>query len=234
MREEPRKQQGGLSPKTLLIAGAASAIAAIVVPTFWEPGTVFAAAMTPIIVSVVSELLKHPTEKVSAVTSRRTKAGTSVMSPPPPPDEPFDPLAPAPAHELEALPQTSTRRAVHRRRGLNGRQWRLALTTGLIAFAGAVAFVTASELVAGEQVGSTSNPTTFFGKDRRDATKTPTPSPTPAGDDEKEEEPTPTATPTLTPAPTTTATPAPTTTATPAPAAPAPQSATPASPTPTP
>ena len=39
--------QGGLSVKTLLIAGAASAAAAIVIPMLWRPGTVFAAAMTP-------------------------------------------------------------------------------------------------------------------------------------------------------------------------------------------
>jgi len=224
--DEPRKQQSGISVKTLLIAAAASATAAIVVPTFWEPGTVFAAAMTPIIVSIVSELLKHPTEKVSTVTSRRTKAGTAIVPPLPPPDEPFDPLAPAPAHELEALPQTTTQRAVHKGRGLTGRQWRLALVTGLVAFAGAVAFVTASELLAGEQVGSASNPTTFFGKkDRREAEATPAASPTetPA----RSATPSPSATPT----PTATATPTPVPTATPPPAVPAPQSTPSASPT---
>jgi hypothetical protein len=229
VRDEPRKQQSGISLKTLLIAAAASAAAAIVVPMFWEPGTVFAAAMTPIIVSIVSELLKHPTEKVSSVTSRRTKAGT-VVGPPPPPDEPFDPLAPAPARELEALPQTTSPRAVHKRRGLSGRQWRLALVTGLVAFAGAVAFVTASELVAGERVGTASNPTTFFGKERSREQPSPTPTTTPAPTEDETASPTPTPTPT--PTPSTTPTPLPTTT--PAPAAPAPESATPASPTPTP
>ena len=43
-----------LSLKTLLIAGAASAAAAFVIPLFWQPGTVFAAAMTPIIVALVT------------------------------------------------------------------------------------------------------------------------------------------------------------------------------------
>jgi hypothetical protein len=227
VREQSRQQQSGISLKTLIIAAAASATAAIVVPMFWEPGTVFAAAMTPIIVSIVSELLKHPTEKVSTVTSRRTKAGTAVV-PAMPPDEPFDPLAPAPADELQALPRTTTPRAVHGRRGLSGRQWRLALVTGLVAFVGAVAFVTASELLAGERVGSASNPTTFFGKERRDREpSTPTPTATPTGDAEETPVPTPTASPT--PSATTTAP-----TATPTPAAPAPQSAPPATPTPTP
>jgi hypothetical protein len=225
---EPRKQSG-VSITTLVIAAAASATAALVVPMFWEPGTVFAAAMTPIIVSIVSELLKHPTEKVTAVTSRRTTGGAVVFEPPP--EEPFDPLAPAPIEELEALPQTTTQRAVHKRRGLTGRQWRLALVTGLVAFVAAVAFVTVSELVAGESVGSDSNPTTFFGrKAKNDATPTPTPTATPS--ETPTETPTPGASTTPTPTPTETPTPAPTTT--PEPAAPAPQSAPSASPTATP
>ena len=227
MTDEPRKEQSGVSIKTLLIAAAASASAALVVPMFWKPGTVFAAAMTPIIVSIVSELLKRPTEKVTAVTSRRTKGGAVVFEPPP--EEPFDPLAPAPTEELEALPQTTSQRAVHKR-PLSGRQWQLALVTGLVAFVGAAGVVTATELVAGDPVSSDGGRTTFFGgakkqkhdrksADEEDATPTPTRTSTPT--------PTPTATPTPTPTPTPTATPtaeataapqlAPTETPTPAP-----------------
>jgi hypothetical protein len=228
VREAPR-QQSGVSLKTLLIAAVASATAAFVVPMFWERGTVFAAAMTPVIVAIVSELLKHPAEKVTAVTARRTQAGTAVVPPLPPPEEPFDPLAPAPADELEALPQTTTQRAVHRGRGLTGRQWRLAIVTGLVAFAGAATVVTASELLAGERVGSASNPTTFLGKKERKQEKA-TPEPTPT----RSPSPTPTATPTPTETPTPSASPTPLPTTTPTPVAPAPESATPASPTPTP
>jgi hypothetical protein len=230
--DEPRKQQSGVSIKTLLIAGAASATAALVVPLFWKPGTVFAAAMTPVIVSVVSELLKHPTEKVSSVASRRATGGGVILEPPPRRDEPFDPLAPASTEELEALPQTTGQRAVHRR-SLTGRQLKLALVTGLVAFVGAAAVVTASELIAGDPVSSGSGRTTFFGgSDKRD--KDPTPTPTPSATPEETETPTPTATPT--PSPTATATPEPqaTPTATPTPA---PQTLTepaPATPTPTP
>jgi hypothetical protein len=227
--DEPRKQQSGLSIKTLLIAGAASASAALVVPLFWKPGTVFAAAMTPVIISIVSELLKRPTEKVSAVTARRTTGGGVLFEPPP--EEPFDPLAPAPTEELEALPQTMSQRAVHRR-PLTGRQWRLAVVTGLIAFAGAATVVTASELVAGDPVSSGSGRTTFFGgSGNRDKDSTPTPTPSPSAtatpDDERE-------TPTPTPTPTATPTPTPTPTATPAPTEPQPLEQAPATPTPTP
>jgi hypothetical protein len=230
--DEPRRQNG-ISVKTLLIAAASSATAALVVPMFWEPGTVFASAMTPIIVSIVSELLKRPTEKVTAVTARRTKGGAVILDPPPRRhEEPFDPLAPAPTEELEALPQTTTPRADHRR-PLTGRQWKLAVVTGLIAFGGAATVVTASELLAGDPVSSDRGRTTLFGgaKNAKDDTKpaakddaSPTPTPTPTGT------PTPTPTPTATPTPTQT----PTTTPTPAPAAPAPQAVPSASPAPAP
>jgi hypothetical protein len=227
--DEPRTQSG-ISIKTLLIAAASSATAAFVVPWFWERGTVFAAAMTPVIVSIVSELLKRPTEKVTAVTARRTKGGAVILEPPPQRrDEPFDPLAPASTEELEALPQTTTPRAVHRR-PLTGRQWRLALATGLIAFVGAATVVTASELVAGDPVSSDRGRTTFLGgakKKRDDPKPTPTPTDTPT----PTPTPTPTDTPTPTPTPTPTATPTPTPTAS---ATPAPQAVPPASPTPAP
>ena len=163
---------GGFSIKTLLIAAAASAIAAIVVPMFWERGTVFAAAMTPVIVSIVSELLQRPTEKVSEVTARRVGSVGSK----PREDEEFDPLAPAPTEEVEALPQTTTPRAVHKR-PLSGRQWRLAIVTGLIAFAGAAGVVTASELIAGDPVSGDGGSTTFFGGSEQDEDATPTPTP---------------------------------------------------------
>jgi hypothetical protein len=216
--DEPRNQSG-VSIKTLLIAAAASATAAFVVPMFWRPGTVFAAAMTPIIVSIVSELLRRPTEKVTAVTARRTKGGAMVFEPRPPErsDEPFDPLAPAPTEELQALPQTTTQRAVHRR-PLTGRQWKLALVTGLIAFVGAAGIVTASELIAGDPVSGDRGRTTLFGgskqhkddtQDEQDKKQEATPTPTPS------RTPTPTPTPTASPTPTPTASPTPQATAAP-------------------
>ena len=233
MREEARPQSG-LSVQTLLIAGAASAAAAFIIPLFWKPGTLFAAAMTPIIVAVVTEGLKRPTETVKrSAASRRTASWEYER-------EDFDPLAPPPPEDLEALSPTSSQRSVQSSRGfrLTPRQWKIALATGALAFVLAVTFVTASELLAGEKVGSTSNPTTFFGNRDRDKGA--------AGDDgkDKQEKQTPEATATpgasATPAPTATATPVPTQTpaptATPTPqAAPAPAAEPPAaSPTPVP
>jgi hypothetical protein len=227
-----QRTHGGLSVKTLLIAGAASAAAALVIPMLWRPGTVFAAAMTPVVVALVSEALRRPVETVSSVRVRRTPRGTAIFDPPPeePPEEPFDPLAPPSAEDLAVLPETTAPapRAVHRRHPLSARQWKLALTTGLVAFVAVAAVFTASELVAGDPVSGGGGGTTFFGGSRpehkRDA-------PARAKSEKKRaEEPKPSATPeaTATPTPTATATPVPTATATPAP------SVVPAEPTPAP
>ena len=101
---------------------------------------------------------------------RRTARGTAILDPPP--EEPFDPLAPPSAEELAVLPEeTAPPRAVHRRRPLTARQWKLALTTGLVAFAGVVAVFTASELVAGDAVSGGGGRTTFFSGSERDRTE---------------------------------------------------------------
>ena len=218
---DAKRTQGGLSVKTLLIAAASSAVAAFVVPMLWRPGTVFAAAMTPIIVTLVSELLHRPVEKVTAATGRRPARGAEVLDEPF--DEPFDPLAPPSADELDALPPTSEApRAVHRRRKpLTGRQWKLGIGTGLVAFALVAALFTASELLAGDAVTGGGNRTTFFGggssgdtgNEQRD-----TPREQREKRDEQEPAPTATAEPEATATPEETATPEATATPTPTPA----------------
>jgi len=85
---DERRTQGGLSVKTLLIAGAA-----LVIPLVWRPGTVFAAAATPVIVALVTELLRKPVETVSTVRVRRSGRGGVPLDRSP--DAAFDPLAPA-------------------------------------------------------------------------------------------------------------------------------------------
>ncbi|MDX6585158.1 MAG: hypothetical protein QOI10_4342, partial [Solirubrobacterales bacterium] len=51
MSPEPKDGGGGLSLQTLLISSLAAVAAAIVVPMFWERGSLFATAITPIIVA---------------------------------------------------------------------------------------------------------------------------------------------------------------------------------------
>lgn len=219
-----QQQSSGISIQTLAISAAAAVAAAVVVPMIWEKGTLVATAMTPVIVALVSEGLRHPAEKITTATSsvarRRTRAPGEPYDPEEPldtgaPEEPFDPLPRAERVE----PRRGDDPFGLRERPPIRRHWRLAVITGLVAFVLAVTALTMSELVFGGAATRDSGRTTFFGGGREDTEATPTPSPdaTP----EATEEATPTATetpvPTETPAPTVTpgapeATPAPTVT----------------------
>ena len=77
-----REQSGGLSVTTLLVASGSAAAAAVIVPLFWDRGSLVAAAITPVIVTLTSEALKKPVEKVQTVgVWRRTPQGTVVREP---------------------------------------------------------------------------------------------------------------------------------------------------------
>src|SRR5215212_8799127 len=94
----------GLSLQTLVVAAVASGVAAVVVSRVWKDGTVLAAAMTPVIVSILKEMLQRPmqSEAVRRSASRvssvavapakrvvttagavRTRSGTRTYEPPP-------------------------------------------------------------------------------------------------------------------------------------------------------
>src|SRR3954452_23109190 len=81
MAEPQAKSREGLSLQTLVIAAVASGIAAIVVSHFWQNGTVSAAAMTPVVVSVLKEALQRPIESdaVRRSASRVSKVATAAL-----------------------------------------------------------------------------------------------------------------------------------------------------------
>jgi hypothetical protein len=212
------KEKSGLSVETLVISALAAVAAAVVVPTFWERGTLIATAMTPVIVSVVSEALRKPTQAIKTTTPRVTRRGTT---------ERFDPLPP---HEREAAPAVRSDdpfglRAAGRPR-VRQHHWWLAVATGLAAFAVAAFVLTSSELVFGGAAARDNARTTLLGG--RDSRETPTPAATETPTATETPEATPTATPTVTATPS----PTPTATASPAPLT-APEATTPTA-TPTP
>ncbi len=227
-----REKSGGLSVTTLLIASASAAAAAVVVPLFWERGSIVAAAITPVIVTLVSESLKRPVTKVQEVAVwRKTPQGTAVRQPAGRDFQPVDPEE----ERIEVDPQHPDDPFglyEDERDGGGGfftrRKVIIALVTGLIAFAIAAVVITAGELTFGDSTSSGSK-TTFFGGHR---SSTPTPTPTPTATPKEGQTPTPTpsasATPSATPGTQATATPS----ATPTPSAVAP--ATQATPAPTP
>jgi hypothetical protein len=189
---------GGISVQTLVISSLSAVAAAIVIPMIWERGTLVATAMTPVIVAVVSEALRRPAEKITAVTprvTRRSATGAAVRAP-----ERFDPLPP---DERDAVAVREDDPYGLRASRRPGHHWKLAVATGLAAFAVGVVALTGSELVFGGPATKDGSGTTFFGN-RDKATPTATPAATP-----KDERSTPTPTPseTATPTPTVTVTP---------------------------
>jgi hypothetical protein len=162
--------EAGIDLTTLFLSAVASAAAAYVTSKIWAPGTLFSAAMSPVIVALVKEGLRKPTEVVtSAVPAlpRPASFGRSPAGPPrvhePLPDDlgdhleagappPFPP--PAPGHEAGPVRVYSTR----------GRRlrWRLAVVTGLLGFAICVVLYTVPEIISGKSVGRSGQATTFF------------------------------------------------------------------------
>src|SRR3954449_7822689 len=81
--QSPRNERDGLSLQTLVVAAAASGVAAVLTSHFWKDGTVFAAAMTPVVVSIVKEALQKPLQsdavRRSATSARRAVAGGAAV-----------------------------------------------------------------------------------------------------------------------------------------------------------
>ena len=189
-----RKQaKPGLSVSTLMIASLSSLAAAVVVSRLWGGGTLIGAAMTPVIVALVSEGLNRPAKAIGTVpkaigTVRQTRGGR------------YDPVAegragleegdfdgartpPVPA---AAAAQIRVHRASTPKQGFSLRMPRprvlAAIGTGLVAFLIAAVFLTSSELVLGKSVTSSSHRTTLVPvnrsasssttKDKTDTTKT--------------------------------------------------------------
>jgi hypothetical protein len=235
---EPEEKSGGLSLQTLLISSLAAVAAAIVVPTFWERGSLVATAITPIIVAIVSELLNRPAKVITQVTpkvTRRSATGAALRSKqpsgvgargdgpeqlPPRRDDPFGLYQPERPRRRYPL--------------------RIAVITGLLAAVIGAGVVTASELTLfGHQIGNSERSTGLLGgrSSTSDATPTPTPTATPTATATETATPEESATPTATETAVPSATASPNTaTVTPAPTATVPPtaSATPPAPAATP
>jgi hypothetical protein len=157
------KNQSGLSVRTLAIASAASLTAAVVVREIWGPGAIIGAAMTPVIVALVSESLSRPTERITSIASerrtrtrvhQRTPSGTEIAPPP----------------ELER-PDPFGIWEEDKPRRLDSRHLKIAIATGLAAFALVVVLLTSSELVFGGSVTGGSKTTVFGGKKKKSSSE---------------------------------------------------------------
>jgi hypothetical protein len=171
-----RRGGGGLSLRTLAIASAGSLSAAMVTSRLFPPGTIYASALTPVIVAAVSEMLNRPADRVAELTrQRRTlvsearRAETarvlgdepSVLSGAPEFARGAEDIEPPHSNGTGERPPVriygSTR--ARARRILHPKVW---LVTGLVAFVIAAALVTLPELIFGGAAASNQR-TTFFG-----------------------------------------------------------------------
>ncbi len=197
----------------------------------WEQGTIFATAMTPVVVALVSEGLRKPVQHVSTVAprvARRSGTGAAVRRFEPAAARTRDPervgargdgperFEPLPEHLRDDAPPLRGDDPFGLRKAQRAPRPRLkiALITGLLAFVIAAGVVTASELALFGGSVSSDRRTSLFGGEESSTTSSDeeaTPTATP------EEEATPSPEATETPAPTATATPTPSATASPAP-----------------
>jgi hypothetical protein len=225
---EPKEKSSGLSLQTLLISSLAAVAAAVVVPLFWQRGSIIATAITPIVVAVVSEALNRPAKAITAAApkvARRSATGAAVRSPQPtgvgargagpervahargaaPPPTP--PWSRDPDDPFGLRADDTPRRRF---------PMRLAVVTGLLAAVIGAGVVTASELALfGHSIGHSSSETSLFGGTTKKAKATPTPTPTPSATKTATQTATPTPTPTTTPSATATPTATPTATVAP-------------------
>ena len=152
-REEERR----LNARTLAIASAASASAAAVTSQLWIAGTWIAAAVTPLIVALVSELLHRPTERLArAVTTDRPALVLDDAEERPEQSVHPDPDAP-PAAPVRVYRQPAP--------GGSGRRiaLRVVLLTTLLGLVIGAAALTAAELIAGQSIGRSDSATSLVG-----------------------------------------------------------------------
>lgn len=178
---------GGIDLKTLLITAASSAAAAYTCSRLWAPGTLAAAAFTPVLVAIIREGLSKSTQVVaSAVPVRGIVRSARAEGPQlpdaagagdwpaadlaadgqPPAGEPV--LADDPAARVAQPGEISYHGSATRRRN-----WRVAIVTGLLGFVVAAVLFTVPELVAGESASGGGRGTTLFGGKQRDSVPPP-------------------------------------------------------------
>ena len=227
MRPEPQEKSSGLSLQTLLISSLAAVAAAIVVPTFWQKGSLVATAITPIIVALVSEALNRPAKVITAAAprvTRRSATGAALRS-----EQPTGTGARGDGPEQLPAGGDDPFGLYGQDRPRRRAPLRLAVITGLLAAVIGAGVVTASELaIFGHQIGNSERSTGLLGGKADKSEETPTPTPAPTEDEDATATPEATVTPTptaeatasatVTPEATATAT-APATEATPAPTA---------------
>jgi hypothetical protein len=183
-----REEEQRLNMRTLVIASAASATAALVTSRLWIAGTWIAAALTPVLVTLVSELLRRPTERIArgittdraalpdpeAPAARPESAAAQRVAerlrsdlPLPDPEAPragaprSGPLGPTRVYRSEAAQARPRRRRI---------AYNVVFGTAALAFVIGVLLLTAGELLGGGSVGDNDRRVTLLpGSSKKDS-----------------------------------------------------------------
>jgi hypothetical protein len=166
----------GIDLKTLWITAASSAAAAYATSKIWAPGTLAAAAFTPVMVAIIREGLA----KSTAVVAKAVPVKGVVRSARPEGPQPLETAASGSWSAADlggeglaaADPATRVAQpgeiAYHSAR--RARHWRVAIATGLLGFLVAAVVFTVPELVFGGSAAGGGRGTTLFGTPRDRAT----------------------------------------------------------------
>ena len=141
-----------ISLQTLIIASIASAAASFAASRIWGSGTLVSAAATPVVVALVSEFLRRPVQTVAKTAQKVPTVQTLPL---------HRRTVPAPGDSTTTSKDDSGT-TPHAETGAWHR-WRLAVVTGVLAFAIVVAVFTVPDLLAGHSITGNGQPTTFFG-----------------------------------------------------------------------
>lgn len=171
------KRSGGVDFPTLIVTALASATAAYVTSQIWTPGTLAAAAFTPVLVAVLKEAYFKPVDVVTRAVPVRgvVRSASSAKAAGDEPRESPEEIE-ARIAQLGEAPGTS---APGRRRN-----WQLAVATGVLGFIIAAVIITVPELIAGSSASGGDRGTTIFGGKERSSSSAPTDTTTTPGEDE--------------------------------------------------
>jgi hypothetical protein len=176
----PREEERRLNLRTLVIASAASATAALVTSRLWIAGTWIAAATTPVMVTLISEILRRPAERIARgipvdrpalpdpeapAAARRVAErlrGDDHGLPDPDAPPPSSPPGPTRVYRSESARTTPRRRKI---------AYRVVFGTAALAFVIGVLVLTVGELVGGGSVGNNGRRVTLIpGSSKKDST----------------------------------------------------------------
>jgi hypothetical protein len=156
---QSREEERRLNSRTLTIASVASATAAAVTSQLWIAGTWIAAALTPVMVALISEALHRPTERVARAwtTEREPRGSTRSRAQTATRGEPAAVTGSAGPVRMYRQTSRGVSQSERGRPVLSGRRipWRAVLLTAAAAFVIAIATITLVDLASSGAVNTT-------------------------------------------------------------------------------